>query len=35
VASLSSLVAGVLFFIGSFYYEKDLAKVEKIAIRVE
>jgi len=35
VASLSSLVAGILFFIGSFYYEKDLAKVEKIAIRVE
>jgi MFS family permease len=35
IASLSSLVAGVLFFIGSFYYEKDLAKVEKIAITVE
>jgi len=35
VASLSSLVAGILFFIGSFYYDKDLAKVEKIAIKVE
>jgi predicted MFS family arabinose efflux permease len=35
VASLSSLVAGILFFIGSFYYEKDLAKVEKITITVE
>jgi MFS family permease len=35
IASLSSLVAGVLFFIGSFYYEKDLSKVEKIAIKAE
>jgi MFS family permease len=35
IASLSSLVAGLLFFIGSFYYEKDLAKVEKIAIKAE
>jgi MFS family permease len=34
-ASLSALVAGILFFIGSFYYEKDLAKVEKIAITAE
>jgi MFS family permease len=35
IASLSSLVAGILFFIGSFYYDKDLAKVEKIAIKAE
>jgi MFS family permease len=35
IASLSSLVAGILFFIGSFYYEKDLAKVEKISIMAE
>ena len=35
IASLSSLIAGLLFFIGSFYYDKDLAKVEKIAIKVE
>jgi len=35
LASLSALVAGILFFIASFYYEKDLAKVEKIAIKVE
>jgi MFS family permease len=35
LASLSALAAGILFFIASFYYEKDLAKVEKIAIKVE
>jgi len=35
IASLSPLVSGVLFFLGSFYYEKDLAKVEKIAIKIE
>ncbi len=32
---LSALWAGLLFFIGSFYYEKDLAKVEKVALSVE
>ncbi|MDA8135710.1 MAG: hypothetical protein M0T82_13910 [Desulfobacteraceae bacterium] len=35
LASLSALIAGILFFIASFYYEKDLAKVEKIDIKVE
>lgn len=35
LASLSAFAAGILFFIASFYYEKDLAKVEKIAIKVE
>jgi len=29
---LSALVAGLLFFIGSFFYERDLAKVEKITL---
>ena len=32
---LSALWAGLLFFIGSFFYEKDLAKVEKVALSVE
>ena len=32
---VSALWAGVLFFIGSFYYEKDLAKVERVAMTVE
>jgi hypothetical protein len=31
----SALVAGRLFFIASFYDEKDLAKVEKIAVKAE
>jgi predicted MFS family arabinose efflux permease len=35
VASLSSLLAGILFLAGSFYYERDLAKVERIAIKAE
>jgi MFS family permease len=35
IASLSPLLACVLFLIGSRYYEKDLAKVEKIVIAVE
>jgi len=25
----------LIFFVGSFYYEKDLAKVEKVALSVE
>jgi predicted MFS family arabinose efflux permease len=32
---LSALWAGLLFFIGSCFYEQDLAKVEKIALSVE
>jgi predicted MFS family arabinose efflux permease len=32
---LSALWAGLLFFIGSFYYEKDLAKVERVALTVD
>ncbi len=28
-------IAGILFFAGSFYYKKDLAKVEKVALRLE
>ena len=32
---LAALWAGLLFFIGSFFYEKDLAKVEKVALSVE
>jgi len=30
-----ALAAGILFLAGSFFYEKDLAKVEKVAISVE
>jgi len=30
-----TLIASVLYFIGSFYYERDLAKVEKVALLVE
>ncbi len=29
------LIAGLLFFAGSFYYKKDLAKVERVALRLE
>ncbi len=29
------VIAGVLFFIGSIFYQKDLAKVEKIALKLE
>ena len=32
---LSALGAGILFFIGSFFYEKDLSKVEKVALTLE
>jgi predicted MFS family arabinose efflux permease len=30
-----ALAAGILFFAGSFFYEKDLAKTEKIPITIE
>ena len=29
------LLAGGLFFVGSFHYKKDLAKVERVALRLE
>ena len=32
--SLALLVAALLFFIGSFYYEKDLHKVETVKLEV-
>ncbi len=32
---ISYLVAAALFFAGSFFYEKDLAKVEKVALVLE
>ena len=32
---LAALWAGLLFFIGSFFYEKDLAKVEKVVLSLE
>ncbi|MEW6264217.1 MAG: MFS transporter [Thermodesulfobacteriota bacterium] len=32
---LFTLVSAVLYFLGSFYYDRDLAKVEKIELRVE
>lgn len=35
VVSFFPLVACVLFFIGSLYYERDLARVERIALSVE
>ncbi|MEA3222453.1 MAG: MFS transporter [Thermodesulfobacteriota bacterium] len=35
VVPVSALIAAVLFFIGSFFYERDLAKVEKITMSVE
>ena len=31
---LSALWAGILFYVGSFYYAKDLAKVERVALVV-
>jgi predicted MFS family arabinose efflux permease len=31
----SALIAGLLFFIGSFFYERDLAKVEKVTLSLE
>jgi MFS family permease len=30
-----SIAAGIIFFVASFFYEKDLAKVEKIALSIE
>jgi MFS family permease len=30
-----SIAAGIIFLVASFFYEKDLAKVEKIALRIE
>ncbi|MCD6571415.1 MAG: MFS transporter [Deltaproteobacteria bacterium] len=35
VVPVFALIAAVLFFIGSFFYERDLAKVEKIRLSVE
>jgi MFS family permease len=35
VLPLSYLVAALMFFIGSFYYERDLEKVEKVALVFE
>lgn len=35
IAPIFSIVASVLFFIASFYYEGDLAKVERIELSVE
>jgi predicted MFS family arabinose efflux permease len=32
---LSALGAGILFFIGSLYYEKDLARVERVSLVVQ
>lgn len=32
---LSSLVAGVLFFLGSFHYARDCAKVEKVRLELD
>jgi hypothetical protein len=29
------LLAAVLFYIGSFFYEKDLGKVEKVDLEIE
>ena len=35
VVSFFPLLGGALFYLGSFFYEKDLAKVEKIPVRLE
>jgi predicted MFS family arabinose efflux permease len=35
IVPIASIVASVLFFIASFYYERDIAKVEKIELSVE
>jgi MFS family permease len=32
---LAFLIAGILFFAGSFFYERDLAKVEKVKLEIE
>lgn len=35
IVPLSSIVASMLFFIASFYYERDINRVEKVALSVE
>lgn len=35
IVSFFPLLAGLFFYLGSFFYEKDLAKVEKIPVRLE
>ncbi|MEA3470716.1 MAG: MFS transporter [Thermodesulfobacteriota bacterium] len=35
IVPLFSLIAGLFFFAGSFYYKRDLDKVEKVAITIE
>lgn len=35
IVPIFSVVAAILFFIGSFYYEGDMAKVERVAMSVE
>ncbi len=35
VLPIFCFIAGLLFFAGSFYYKRDLAKVERVALRIE
>ncbi len=35
IVPIFSIVAGILFFIASFYYEGDIAKVERVQLSVE
>lgn len=35
IVAMFPLVAGILFYAGSFFYEKDLAKVRKIHLEIE
>jgi MFS family permease len=35
IVPLSSIVASILFFIASFYYERDINRVEKVELSVE
>jgi hypothetical protein len=35
IVPIASIVASVLFFIASFYYEGDIAKVERIELSME
>jgi MFS family permease len=35
VVPLFSIMAGIIFFVASFFYERDLARVEKIALSIE
>ena len=35
LVSLSPILAGILFYAGSRFYERDLAKVEKISVSLE